>query len=278
MRRTKMSIPTVAAVVASGFSTVAAGVAMAMVLTVGSGASATAPTPTGSAPAVAGQPAAAVQAAASDKAAQNFKGALQQFRKDHASAPAKVKADAVARVKDQIASGKLVTHLPDGAHLAIERARAAVGSDGTLVAIPIQGAGLHVASGLMVQIGKDGALHSGESQFKPTGPNSGVVTTWKDGVLTHHESASGDGSSAPATGAVPKVTSGSDVLQAGFASGGHIQQAGYWDDVKKCLEDDYSIPGWVLGILGGPCAAAGPACAAAISFYYGDAALECMGM
>ncbi len=83
--------------------------------------------------------------------------------------PAKVKADAVAQVQDQIASGKLVVHLLDGAHLAIERARAAVGPEGTVVAIPIRGAGLHVASGLTVQIGKDGALHSGESQFKPTG-------------------------------------------------------------------------------------------------------------
>lgn len=277
MRRTRWSVPTVAAVVASGFSTVAAGVAMTMVLTVGSGASASAPTRTGPAPAAAGQPAAAAQVAATAKG-QNFKDGLQQFRKDHEAAPAKVKADAVARVKDQIASGKLVTHLPDGAHLAIERARAAVGPEGTLVAIPIQGAGLHAASGLTVQIGKNGALHSGESQFKPTGPNSGVVTTWQDGVLTHHESASNDGKSAPATGAVPKATSGGDVLQAGFASGGHIQQASYWDGVKKCLEDDYAIPGWVLGIIGGPCVAAGPACAAAISLYYGDAALECMGM
>lgn len=263
--------------VASGFSTVAAGVAMTMVLTVGS-ASASAPASTGAAPAVAGQPAAAAQMAAADKRTQNFKGALQQFRKDHAAAPAKVKADAVAQVKSQIASGKLVTHLPGGAHLAIERAHAAVGPEGTLVAIPIQGAGLHTASGLTVQLGKGGALHSGESQFKPTGPNSGVVTTWKDGVLTHHESASDDGKSAPAAGSVPKATSGSDVLQEGVTLGGHVQRASYWDSVKKCLEDDYSIPGWVLGIIGGPCVAAGPACAAAITLYYGDAALECMGM
>lgn len=174
---------------------------MAMVLTVGSGASASAPTPNGPAPAVTGQKTAAVQAAATDKAAQNFTEALQQFRKDHAKAPANVKADAVARVKKQIASGQLAMHLPAGAHLAIERARAAVGPDGTTLAIPIQGAGLLAASGLTVQIGKGGALHSGESQFKPTGPNSGVWTAWRDGVLTQHVSASGDGaSSAPATG------------------------------------------------------------------------------
>lgn len=273
-----MSVPTVAAVVASGFSTVAAGVAMAMVLTVGSGASASAPTGTGPAPAVAGQSAAAVQVAATDKAAQNFKDALQQFRKDHASAPAKVKADAVARVKKQIASGQLVTHLPDGANLAIGRARAAVGPDGTTLAIPIEGSGLLAASGLTVQIGKDGALHSGESQFKPTGPNSGVWTAWRDGVLTQHVSASGDGaSSAPATGPVPKATSGGHVLQAGFTSGGHIQQASFWGDLKKCIGDD-SIPGWVMGILGGPCAALGPACAAAVSLYYGNSVLGCLGM
>ncbi|WP_433859782.1 hypothetical protein [Streptomyces kronopolitis] len=273
-----MSGPTVAAVVASGLSTVAAGVAMTLVLTVGSGASASAPTPTGPAPAVAGNSAAAVQAAATDKTTQNFKEALQQFRKDHAKAPANVKADAVARVKKQIAAGQLATHLPAGAHLAVERARAAVGPDGTTLAIPIQGAGLLSASGLTVQIGKDGALHSGESQFKPTGPNSGVWTAWRDGVLAQHVSASGDGaSSAPATGPVPKATPGGQVLQAGFTSGGHIQQAGFFDDLKKCIDDD-SIPGWVMGILGGPCVALGPACAAAVSLYYGNSVLTCLGM
>ncbi|MFJ5677611.1 flagellar biosynthesis anti-sigma factor FlgM, partial [Streptomyces sp. NPDC093097] len=82
---------------------------MAMVLTIGSGASAGAPARTGSVPAVAGQPAAAVQVASNDKAAQNFKDALQQFRKEHSAAPANVRADAVARVKNQIASGQLVT-------------------------------------------------------------------------------------------------------------------------------------------------------------------------
>ncbi|MFE1775535.1 hypothetical protein [Streptomyces sp. NPDC059008] len=215
--------------------------------------------------------------AANDTAARNFKDALQQFRKDHAAAPAKVKADAVARVKNQIASGKLATHLPDGAHLAIERARAAVGPDGTTLAIPIQGGGLLSASGLTVQIGKDGALRSGESQFKPTGPNSGVWTAWMDGVLTQHVSASGDGASSPATGPVPKATSGGQVLQAGFTSGGHVQQAGFWDDLKKCIDDD-SIPGWVMGILGAPCAAMGPACAAAVSLYYGNEVLTCLGM
>lgn len=142
---------------------------MTMVLTVGGAASANAPTSAGPTSAVSGQSAAAAQVTATDGAAGNFKGALQQFRKDHSAAPAKVKADAVAQVQDQIASGKLVVHLLDGAHLAIERARAAVGPEGTVVAIPIRGAGLHVASGLTVQIGKDGALHSGESQFKPTG-------------------------------------------------------------------------------------------------------------
>ncbi len=104
------------------------------------------------------------------------------------------------------------------------------------------------------------------------------MTTWQEGILTHHESASDDGKPAPATGSAPKATSGSDVLQTVFTSGGHVQQAGYWDSVKKCLEDDYSIPGCVLGTIGGPCIAAGPACAAAISLHYGDAALECMGM
>ncbi|MFK0294297.1 hypothetical protein ACIQU6_28025 [Streptomyces sp. NPDC090442] len=263
--------------VASGFSTVAAGVAMAMVLTVGSGVGASAPTGTGPTSAVVGQSAAAVQAASNDKAAQNLKDALQQFGKDHVAAPAKVKAEAVARVKGQIASGQLATHLPDGAHLSIERARAAVGPDGTTLAIPIEGGGLLSASGLTVQIGKDGALHSGESQFKPTGPNSGVWTAWLDGVLTQHVSASGDDSSAPATGPVPKVTSGGHVLQAGFTSGGHIQQAGYWDDLKKCL-DDFSIPGWAQGIVAGACYVAGPACPAAISLWYGNAALTCLGM
>lgn len=277
VRRTKMSVPTVAAVVASGLSTVAAGVAMAMVLTVGSGAGASAPTHTGPVPAVAGQSGAAVQAAAADKTAQNFKETLQQFRKEHTSAPVKVKADAVARVKKQIASGQLATHLPDGAHLAIERARAAVGPDGTTLAIPIQGAGLLPASGLTVQIGKDGTQHSGESQFRPTGPNSGVWTAWRDGVLAQHMSASGNGaSSAPAT-PVPKATPGGHVLQAGFTSGGHVQQVGFFDDLKKCIDDD-SIPGWVMGILGGPCVALGPACAAAVSLYYGNSVLGCLGM
>ncbi|GGU79538.1 hypothetical protein GCM10010211_51960 [Streptomyces albospinus] len=249
-----------------------------MVLTVGSGAGASAPTGTGSVPAVAGQAAAAVQVAGNDKAARNFKDALQQFRKDHAAAPAKVKADAVARVKKEIASGQLATHLPEGAHLAIERARAVVGPDGTLLAIPIQGAGLLAASGLTVQIGKDGALHSNESQFKPTGPNSGVLTAWKDGVLTQHVSASGNGSSSPATGPVPKPTSGGHILQADFTSGGHIQQAsGYWDDVKKCL-DDNGVPGWVQGLIAAPCFAAGPACAAALSLYYSNLVATCLGM
>ncbi|WP_406502916.1 hypothetical protein [Streptomyces sp. NBC_00212] len=262
---------------------------MTMVLTVGGAASASAPTHTGPVPAVAGQSAAGVQVAATGASARNFKDALQQFRKDHAEAPANVKADAVARVKSQIASGQLAMHLPDGAQLAIGRARAVVGPDGTTLVIPIRGAGLHAASALTVQIGKDGALHSAESQFKPTGPNSGVLTAWRDGVLAQHVSGSGDGtSSAPAAGPVPKATPGASVLQAdmtsggrvqqaGFTSGGHVQQADFWDDLKSCI-DDASIPGWVMGILGGPCAAAGPACAAAVSLYYGNAAATCLGM
>ncbi|MFJ5680727.1 hypothetical protein [Streptomyces sp. NPDC093097] len=262
---------------------------MAMVLTIGSGASAGAPTRPGPVPAVAGQPAAAVQVASNDKAAQNFKDALQEFRKEHSAAPANVRADAVARVKNQIASGQLVTHLPDGAHLAIGRARAAVGPDGTTLAIPIEGAGLHVMSGLTVQMGKDGVLHSGESQFQPTGANSGVWTAWMDGVLTKHVSASGDGSSAPAAGPVPQVTSGGHILQearailggriqqAGFTSGGHIQQASFWDDLKKCVGDS-EIPGWIMTALAVPCALTGPVCASAVSLYYGNAVLTCLGM
>ncbi|MEU9125094.1 hypothetical protein AB0C96_35555 [Streptomyces sp. NPDC048506] len=251
---------------------------MSMVLSVGSVAGASAPTSTGTAPAVAEQSTVAVQVASNDKAAQNFKNALQQFRKEHSAAPAKVKADVVARVKKQIASGQLVTHLPDGAHLAIERARAAVGPDGTTLAIPIQGAGLHAASGLTVQIGKDGALHSAESQFQPTGPNSGVWTAWKDGVLTQHVSASSDGASpAPATGPVPKVTSGGHILQAGFTSGGHVQQASFWDDLKKCTGDS-EIPDWIIKAIAIPCALTGPVCASALSLYYSNAVLTCLGM
>ncbi|MGG2463776.1 hypothetical protein ACO0M4_28940 [Streptomyces sp. RGM 3693] len=226
---------------------------------------------------VAGQSTAMVQATSNDKAAQNFKEALQQFRKDHSAAPASIKAEAVAQAKKQIASGQLVTHLPDGAQLAIGRARAAVGPDGTTLAIPIEGAGLHAASGLTVQVGKDGTLHSAESQFQPTGANSGVWTAWKDGVLTQHVSASSDGSSAPATGPVPQAIQGGHILQAGVTSRGHVQQAGFWDDFKKCTGDD-DIPGWIIKALAVPCALTGPVCASAITLYYSNSVLTCLGM
>ncbi|ATY11228.1 hypothetical protein CU254_12690 [Amycolatopsis sp. AA4] len=174
MRRVKWGVPAIAAVVASGVSTVAAGLAVAMVLSAGSAG--VSPAGPQAAPVAAVQPAAAA-VAAGGPVEDNFKQMVQQFRKDHRAASAQEKTAAVTRVKDGISSGALVTHVPDGARLGIGAARAAVGPDGTTVAIPIQGAGLHPMSGLTVQIGKDGAVHTAEAQFLPQGPDAGVITT-----------------------------------------------------------------------------------------------------
>ena len=257
-------------VAASSTSVVAAGVAVALMATAGSSGNASGPVEAPRVTAVARQ-AAAIQVPSTKESVLKFKNVLERFAQDHKSAPAEVKAGAVARVKDQLNSGKLAIHVPEGAKLAVGDARAAVGPEGTILAIPLRGAGLEAASGLTAQIGKDGALRATEAQFRSTGPHSGEMTTWSDGALAQHVSATDDGaSSAPTTSPVPKVT-----------SIGYIRQANWFDDyvnhLKSCL-GDASPPGWLIGVLALPCAAAGPACAAATSLYYGNAVLTCLGM
>ncbi|ATY11227.1 hypothetical protein CU254_12685 [Amycolatopsis sp. AA4] len=78
--------------------------------------------------------------------------------------------------------------------------------------------------------------------------------------------STGEGASpSPAAGAAPKATPIA-----------HVQQAGFFDDLSACL-GGASIPGWLMGILGVPCAFLGPACAAAVGLYYGNAVLTCLG-
>jgi hypothetical protein len=194
-------------------------------------------------------------------------GNARQVLKDYAPASDSAKSGALTLVKNRIADNQLVTHLPTGARLAAGGAKALAGPQGTMLTIPIEGAGLVAPSALVAQIGNDGVFHASEMQFAETGPTSGVVTTWLDGTLGQHVAVTSSGS----------VTTANTPVSAATPTGA-MQPMSWWDDFVQCL-NDAGVPAWVSAAISAVCGIAGiaVACAIGVAVWYANAILTCYG-
>ncbi|HET9169176.1 MAG TPA: hypothetical protein VFN97_07055 [Actinospica sp.] len=214
------------------------------------------------------------------QAVQKVKDGYQYLKSNYSTTVTGVaRYQALATVKADIGTGKLVIHLPTGARLAAGNAKVLSGKDGTLVILHILGGGLMAESAFVVQLGAhDAVTYTVETHWQALGHDSGRITQWRNGSLALDKIVTGGGQVSnphtPATAA--------DSVKPLARSANH--HADYWDDVANCLTNQ-GVPGWVINSIwvacgvvcaltaGGGCLA----CAAGVAALWANQLATCIG-
>ncbi|MEV4052279.1 hypothetical protein AB0J55_13945 [Amycolatopsis sp. NPDC049688] len=120
----------------------------------------------------------------------------QEFGKSYTALPRAEATASVSAVKANLASGKLVIHLPAGAVFDQNNAKAYVNArnGATLLYLPIVGGGLVGPSSLTVGFDRDGGLADyAEQDFAVLSPASAHVSVWANGELKADATGYNDG-------------------------------------------------------------------------------------
>jgi hypothetical protein len=177
-----------------------------------------------------------VDAAQTMADAQALKDGYERFNAEYAEDTSPEGAAAVAQVQADVAAGRIVVHVPSGSKISAHEVKVWVSKSGDRgVFLPYAGSVVR-PSGLTVMFGTGTSpVAYFETVFQAVDKDSGTVTVWREGVLQEHTLVDASGSS---TDSEPATTAP--------AASNPITIQSWWDRFVYCLQNEVTIPSWVI--------------------------------